>query len=107
MKNKTVKPNNLTDKIIKAIDKEPTQLGGFSSSSKAIETSSKPSEYWPIAASFAALFVIGLTAFDSNYSQNTTINLVKEDIPVDIIAAHYASTSNNMNYFIKAGVQSK
>ena len=108
MRKNSVNLNNLTDKIIKAIEKEPTQLSGLTPFKKPVEHISRPSEYWPIAASFAALFVIGLTVFNSTVISNSSnINLVKEDIPEDIIAAHYASTSTNMNYFIKTGVKSK
>ena len=48
--------NNLTKNIMDAIEKEPTQLGGFARpKDNSLESKSN---YWPIAASFAALFVI-------------------------------------------------
>ena len=99
---KQLSRNNLSNKIMAAIDKEPTQLGGFLAAKKSLSQQSSPSEYWPMAASFAALFVIGLTVFngDSIKAGNNPI-LAKGDIPEDIIIAHHSSTSTNMNYFIQ------
>ena len=99
---KPLSRSNLTDKIVAAIDKEPTQLGGFLDAKKTLSQPSNPSEYWPMAASFAALFVIGLTVFngDSPKTGNNSV-LAKGDIPEDIIIAHHALTSTNMKYFIK------
>jgi len=99
---KRLPKNNLTDKIMAAIDKEPTQLSGFVATKESLGQNTSPSEYWPMAASFAALFVIGLTVFngDSVKAGNNLV-LVKSDIPEDIIIAHHASTSTNMKYFIK------
>ena len=99
---KPLSKNNLTDRIMASIDKEPTQLGGFLATKKTSSQSSNPSEYWPMAASFAALFVIGLTVFngDGPKTGNNSV-LAKGDIPEDIIIAHHALTSTNMKYFIK------
>ena len=102
MQGKLLSRSNLTDKIMAAIDKEPTQLGGFLDTKKTLSQPSNPSEYWPMAASFAALFVIGLTVFNGDSSKigNNSV-LAKGDIPEDIIIAHHALTSTNMKYFIK------
>lgn len=99
---KRLSKNNLTNKIMAAIDKEPTQLSGFLATKESLRQQTAPSEYWPMAASFAALFVIGLTVFngDSFKAGNNSV-LAKGDIPEDIIIAHHASTSTNMKYFIK------
>ena len=93
--------DNLTKNIIAAIEKEPTQLGGFGRHKD--NSMENKSNYWPIAASFAALFVIGLTALNLNeFKIVDSVVLVEADIPTDIINDHYASASSNVNFFIQA-----
>ena len=93
--------DNLTKNIIEAIEKEPTQLGGFGRHKD--NSMENKSNYWPIAASFAALFVIGLTALNLNeFKIVDSVVLVEADIPTDIINDHYASASSNVNFFIQA-----
>ena len=93
--------DNLTKKIMDAIEKEPTQLGGFSRpENNSLENKSS---YWPIAASFAALFVIGLTALNlTEFKSVDSVTLVEADIPTDLIHDHYVSASSNVNFFIQA-----
>jgi len=93
--------NNLTKNIMDAIEKEPTQLGGFSRpKDNSLESKSN---YWPIAASFAALFVIGLTALNlTEFKSVDSVVLVEADIPTDLINDHHASASSNANLFIQA-----
>ena len=84
-----------------AIEKEPTQLGGFGRPKD--NSSDSKSNYWPIAASFAALFVIGLTALNFNeFKSVDSVVLVEADIPTDLINDHHASASSNVNLFIQA-----
>jgi len=93
--------DNLTKNIIAAIEKEPTQLGGFGRHKD--NSMENKSNYWPIAASFAALFVIGLTALNLNeFKIVDSVVLVEADIPTDLINDHYASASSNVNFFIQA-----
>jgi hypothetical protein len=108
LKKKTILPkNNLTDKIMSAIEKEPTQMGGFvkvDSLNKAVMSF----EILPVLASIAVLIVIASTAFNIEVnSASTTQFLAKEDIPQEIINAHHAATANNMNYFIQVGEPAK
>ena len=93
--------NNLTKSIMDAIEKEPTQLGGFSSpKDNSLESKSN---YWPIAASFAALFVVGLTALNlTEFKSVDSVVLVEADIPTELINDHHASASSNVNLFIQA-----
>ena len=93
--------NDSTKNIMDAIEKEPTQLGGFVRSTD--KSSESKSNYWPIAASFAALFVIGLTALNFNeFKSVDSVVLVEADIPTDLINDHYASASSNVSLFIQA-----
>ena len=93
---------NLTDKIMQAIDKEPTQISGYihNNESTLADNSYK---HWKIAASFAAFFIIGISAMSFTTTQNSqTVQLVQEDVSEEIIARHYANTSLNAGYFIQA-----
>ena len=93
--------DDLTKNIIDAIEKEPTQLGGFGRYENT--TVENKSNYWPIAASFAALFVIGLTALNlSDFRPIDSSVLAEADIPTDLINDHYSSASSNVNFFIQA-----
>ena len=92
---------DLTKNIIDAIEKEPTQLGGFARN-QDVPLENKPN-YWPIAASFAALFVIGLTSLNlTEFKSGDSVTLVEADIPIDLINDHYASASSNVSLFIQA-----
>ena len=93
--------DNLTKNIMDAIEKEPTQLGGFDIPTD--NSSESKSNYWPIAASFAALFVIGLTALNlTEFKSVDSVVLVEADIPTELINDHHASASSNVNLFIQA-----
>lgn len=93
---------NLTDKIMDAIDKEPTQISGYIPNSEST-LSENPYKHWKIAASFAAFFIFGITAMSFTTTQNNqTVQLVQEDVSEEIIARHYANTSLNAGYFIQA-----
>jgi negative regulator of sigma E activity len=93
--------NNLTKNIMHAIEKEPTQLVGFTRpKDNSLESKSN---YWPIAASFAALFVVGLTALNlTEFKSVDSVVLVEADIPTELINDHHASASSNVNLFIQA-----
>jgi hypothetical protein len=108
LKKNTVLPkNNLTDKIMSAIDEEPTQMGGIIKTNSS-NTAIVSFEIWPVLGSLAALIVIASTAFNIEVnSVSTSQFLAKEDIPKEIINAHHAATANNMNYFIQVGDSAK
>lgn len=93
---------NLTDKIMQSIDKEPTQISGYIHNNESILVDN-PYKHWKIAASFAAFFIIGISAMSFTTTQNSqTVQLVQEDVSEEIIARHYANTSLNAGYFIQA-----
>ena len=104
MKKNTVLPkNNLTDKIMSAIDKEPTQMGGLTKVNST-NTATISFDMWPVLASLAVLVVIASTAFNIEVNSTSQSQLLaKEDIPQEIISAHHAATANNMNHFVQVG----
>ena len=104
MKKNTVLPkNNLTDKIMSAIDKEPTQMGGLTKVNSS-NTATISFDMWPVLASLAVLVVIASTAFNIEVNSTSQSQLLaKEDIPLEIISAHHAATANNMNHFVQVG----
>lgn len=104
MKKNTVLPkNNLTDKIMSAIDKEPTQMGGLAKVNSS-NTATISFDMWPVLASLAVLVVIASTAFNIEVNSTSQSQLLaKEDIPQEIISAHHAATANNMNHFVQVG----
>jgi len=104
MKKNTVLPkNNLTNKIMSAIDKEPTQMGGVTKVNSS-NTATISFDMWPVLASLAVLVVIASTAFNIEVNSTSQSQLLaKEDIPQEIISAHHAATANNMNHFVQVG----
>ena len=99
---------DLTDKIMEAINKEPTQISGYIHKSSDIVLAESTYKHWKIAASFAAFFVVGFSAVNyNNMQQNKVVQLVQEDVSEDIIARHYANTSLNAGYFIQANFSQK
>ena len=106
-KNTVLQKNNLTDKIMSAIDEEPTQMGGIIKTNSS-NTAVVSFEIWPVLGSLAVLVVIASTAFNVEVnSVSTSQFLAKKDIPKEIINAHHAATANNMNYFIQVGDSAK
>ena len=104
MKKNTVLPkNNLTNKIMSAMDKEPTQMGGLTKVNSS-NTATISFDMWPVLASLAVLVVIASTAFNIEVNSTSQSQLLaKEDIPQEIISAHHAATANNMNHFVQVG----
>ena len=86
LKKNTVLPkNNLTDKIMSAIDEEPTQMGGIIKTNSS-NTAVVSFEIWPVLGSLAVLVVIASTAFNVEVnSVSTSQFLAKKDIPKEII----------------------
>jgi negative regulator of sigma E activity len=106
-KNTVLQKNNLTDKIMSAIDEEPTQMGGIIKTNSS-NTAVVSFEIWPVLGSLAVLIVIASTAFNVEVnSVSTSQFLAKKDIPKEIINAHHAATANNMNYFVQVGDSAK
>jgi len=102
-KNSVLPKNNLTDKIMSAIDKEPTQMGGLTKVNSS-NTATISFDMWPVLASLAVLVVIASTAFNIEVNSTSQSQLLaKEDIPQEIISAHHAATANNMNHFVQVG----
>jgi len=102
-KNTVLSKNNLTDKIMSAIDKEPTQMGGLTKVNSS-NTATISFDMWPVLASLAVLVVIASTAFNIEVNSTSQSQLLaKEDIPQEIISAHHAATANNMNHFVQVG----
>ncbi len=94
---------NLTEKIMASIDKEPTQISGYVEKNGNNNSLTFSFKQWKIAASFAALFVVGVTTVNLSPLQNNgSIQLVQEDVSNEIISKHYANTSHNASYFIQA-----
>ena len=74
LKKKTILPkNNLTDKIMTAIDKEPTQMGGQVKANSS-NTAVMSFEILPVLASLAVLVVIASTAFNIEVNSTSQIN---------------------------------
>ena len=61
---------NLTDKIMQAIDKEPTQISGYIHNNEST-LADNPYKHWKIAASFAAFFIVGISAMSFTTTQNS------------------------------------
>jgi len=97
---------DLSAKIMQAIDEEPTQMGRYNGTKEiAIEGNSY---YWPLLLGLMVLFAIGLTAFNfSHDNAQETILLVYEEMPADIMNAHYANTSSTATYFVQTSKLSK
>ena len=93
---------NISDKIMEAIDKEPTQISGYIKDNTD-KNNTDSLKHWKIAASFGALFFVGIASVNltSNY-EDKPIQLVQDDISSEIIAQHYANTSLNAGHFIQA-----
>jgi sigma-E factor negative regulatory protein RseA len=93
---------NISDKIMEAIDKEPTQMSGYIDDNTD-KNNIDSLKHWKIAASFAALFFVGIASINLTFNhEDKPIQLVREDISAEIIAQHYANTSLNAGHFIQA-----
>ena len=92
--------SNLSKKIMNAIDEEPTQMRGYS---PAKELAVNFNFYnWQLILGFAVLFEIAFAGLNiQNKNTVTPVQLVYEEMPVDIMNAHFANTSSTANYFVQ------
>ena len=92
--------SNLSKKIMDAIDEEPTQMRGYS---PAKELAVNFNFYnWQLILGFAVLFAIAFAGLNiQNKNTVTPVQLVYEEMPVDIMNAHFANTSSTANYFVQ------
>jgi hypothetical protein len=92
--------SNLSKKIMDAIDEEPTQMRGYS---PAKELAVNFNFYnWQLILGFAVLFAIAFAGLNiQNKNTVTPVQLVYEEMPVDMMNAHFANTSSTANYFVQ------
>ena len=92
--------SNLSKKIMDAIDEEPTQMRGYS---PAKELAVNFNSYnWQLILGFAVLFAIVFAGLNTqNKNTVTPVQLVYEEMPADIMNAHFANTSSTANYFVQ------
>ena len=92
-----------------AIDKEPTQISGFPQNSNTASAIASTLMPWKILAyGCAFLAVAGILMINvPKVSYDEPVQLVQEDIPVEFMEKHYATTALNANYFIKAQLVAK
>ena len=103
---------DLSARIMDAIDKEPTQISGFPQNSSTASAIASPLMPWKILAyGCAFLAVAGILMINVpkvSYDEAVQlVQLVQEDIPVEFMEKHYATTALNANYFIKAQLVAK
>ena len=93
-------PSNLSRKIMDAIDEEPTQMRGYR---PAKEISVDFNLFnWQLVLGFAVLFAVIFAGFNSkNMDTVAPVQLVYEEMPAEIMNAHYANTSSTANYFVQ------
>ena len=104
MRGDFVSSTKLKDKIMDAIDAEPTQLGGFSSSMNSNATLKSQFNYWPHLFGFVVVLGMLFTFMNVNIqTESAPVLLVQDDIPSEILSAHYAHTASTANYFVQTG----
>jgi hypothetical protein len=92
--------SHLSKKIMKAIDEEPTQMRGYSPAKELAINSN--SYNWQLILGFAVLFAIVFAGLNAqNKNTVTPVQLVYEEMPADILNAHFANTSSTANYFVQ------
>ena len=98
--------SNLSNKIMDAIDDEPTQMRGYSPAKDlAIDFNSYN---WQFVLGFAVLFAIMFAGLNSkNENTVTPVQLVYEEMPAEIMNAHFANTSSTANYFVQTTLINK
>jgi len=98
--------SNLSKKIMDAIDEEPTQMRGYSPAKEvAVDLNSYN---WQLVLGFVVLFAIVLVGLNSkNENTVTPVQLVYEEMPTEIMNAHFANTSSTANYFVQTTFVSK
>jgi hypothetical protein len=91
---------NLSNKIMDAINEEPTQMRGYSPAKELAINSN--SYNWQLILGFAVLFAIVFAGLNAqNKNTVTPVQLVYEEMPADILNAHFANTSSTANYFVQ------
>ena len=99
-----VSSSPMTDKIMDAIEKEPTQMGGYVHNSST--TLRAELNYLPHVFAFSVLLLIAFMVFQSpiNGASSNAVLLVQDEIPSEIMQAHFAHTATNASYFVQTGL---
>ena len=94
----------MTAKIMQAIEKEPTQMGGFVQNS--VTTLRAEFNYLPHVFAFSVLILIAAMLFNSPINSNSvnSVLLVQDEIPAEMMQAHFAHTATNASYFVQTGL---
>ena len=92
--------SNLSKKIMDAIDEEPTQMTGYSPAKElAVDFNSYN---WQLVLGFFVLIAIVFVGLNTqNENTVTPVQLVYEEMPAEIMNAHFANTSPTANYFVQ------
>jgi len=96
MRGTQVLRHDLTSSIMQEIAKQPTVLAPKSNPLK------RKQAVWSIAASFAAIFFVGLVIL---HQQSLELNVapieIAQDLPAEYLRAHQSMSPSNAAYFIQ------
>lgn len=106
MRGEMTRHNNMTDRVMRALDDEPTVLApAAAQSNKRILKQSmvKKTAFWSVAASVTAVMFVGLMLLQQQKADQTLMNPVEiaENLPSEYITAHHTYAPNGAAYYIQ------
>ncbi|MDX1914647.1 MAG: sigma-E factor negative regulatory protein [Methylophilus sp.] len=96
----------LTDRVMAALEDEPTQIAPSSAIINAAMVKKplyKTSRFWSVAASVAAVMFVGLMLFQSQSVDENALNPIEiaDNMPTEYLTAHQTYAPNSASYYVQ------
>ncbi len=108
MRDEVQTPLNVSDKIMQALEDEPTVLVTNkqvqSDAPLAARRSKKLPMVWSVAASVAAVMFVGLMTFDLPFNEPNALTpiAIAESVPMEYLQAHQSIAPSSAAYYIQS-----
>jgi sigma-E factor negative regulatory protein RseA len=98
-------PSNFTDKIMLALDAEPTVLvTSIKNHQPTQQRKVKTPVFWSVAASVAAVMFVGLMVFKLQLGESEDMSAVEiaQSLPLEYLQAHQSAAPSGSSYYIQS-----
>jgi sigma-E factor negative regulatory protein RseA len=103
-------PSALSDKIMQALEAEPTVLAVNRNSAESQEAQKKPANHvygktkvWSVAASVAAVMFVGLILLQQQFISSEDLSPIEiaQSVPMEYLRAHQSIAPSGSTYYIQ------
>ncbi|PPD54303.1 MAG: anti-sigma 24 factor [Methylotenera sp.] len=104
MRSEMVLSQGFTERVMNALNEEPTVLSPHEIEKPSVKTSYfKSNQIWSVAASVAAVMFVGLMLLQqqSDSTQDSSPVEIAQSMPLEYLEAHHAAAPNGAAYYIQ------